>query len=206
MGRIFASFYDIAMRGAERVHFSAWRSALLANTCGTVLEIGAGTGANLPHYPDDVQRLVLAEPDRFMRSKLTAKLRSHREEEVIAATAEHLPLQDGSIDTVVSTLVLCSVDNLEQALHEVKRVLRPGGQLVFIEHVAARDDPTLLRWQQRISPIWQRALGNCHLARRTGQAIVDAGFEMNEAHYERLRGGPAIVGAIVRGVATSNSG
>ncbi len=152
------------------------RSRLLAGARGTVLEIGGGTGANLPHYRD-VDRVTIAEPDRFMRDRIGPKLENARVPvEVSAAGAGALPFPDGSFDTVVSTLVLCTVPDQESALGEVRRVLHPGGRLLFIEHVRAPG--TTGRWQDRIEPLWGRLLGGCHPNRDTVAAIEKAGFEI----------------------------
>ena len=114
------------------------RSALLGDARGRVVEIGAGTGLNIAHYPDGIAELVLTEPDAAMRRRLARRLQRHgRVARIVDAPAERLPLADASVDTVVSTLVLCTVDDPERALREIARVLRPDGQLLFIEHVRA---------------------------------------------------------------------
>jgi ubiquinone/menaquinone biosynthesis C-methylase UbiE len=141
-----------------------------------VLEIGGGTGANLSHY-QDVNRVVVAEPDPFMRRRLTRKLEDARVPiEVSTAGAEELPFSDRSFDTVVSTLVLCTVPDQVSALDEIRRVLRPGGRLLFIEHVRAAGSTA--RWQDRLEPLWRRLLGGCHPNRDTVAAIEEAGFEI----------------------------
>jgi SAM-dependent methyltransferase len=187
-----AAIYDHALRGSEEAGLRDWRKSLLSGLSGDVLEIGPGTGLNLPHYPDTVRRLVLSEPDRHMRRKLAGKLAgragsdvpAHVREtaEVIDAPAEELPFPDESFDAVVDTLVLCSVRDLPRALAEIRRVLRPGGRFVFVEHVAS-DDPKLVRWQRRLEPLWIRFAGNCHLARRSGDAIADAGFDIERFEH-----------------------
>ena len=135
---IFAAFYDPMAASAER------RRRLLAGARGAVLEIGGGTGANLAYYRD-VDRVTVAEPDSFMRKRLGQKLAEvHVPVEVSDAGAEALPFPDGSFDTVVSTLVLCTVPDQESALDEVRRVLRPGGRLLGIEHVRA--EGSTARW------------------------------------------------------------
>ena len=153
------------------------RRRLLAGARGAVLEIGGGTGANLANYRD-VERVVVAEPDPFMRRRLEQKLADARVPvEVSVAGAEALPFPDGSFDTVVSTLVLCTVPDQEAALDEVRRVLRPGGKLLFIEHVRAVGSRA--RWQDRIEPLWRRLLGGCHPNRDTVAAIEEAWFEID---------------------------
>jgi ubiquinone/menaquinone biosynthesis C-methylase UbiE len=134
---IFAALYDPIGASMERRWMGGRRRRLLAGARGAVLEIGGGTGANLAHYRD-VDRVTIAEPDPFMRRRLDQKLTDARVPvEVSPAGTEELPFPDGSFDTVVSTLVLCTVPDQESALDEVRRVLRPGGRLLFIEHVRA---------------------------------------------------------------------
>src|ERR671910_861262 len=173
---IFAALYDPVGASAERRWMGGRRRRLLAGARGAVLEIGGGTGANLAHYRD-VDRVTIAEPDPFMRNKIGPKLEEARVPvEVSAAGAEALPYPDGSFDTVVSTLVLCTVPDQEAALDEVRRVLRPGGRLLFIEHVRATGSAA--RWQDRLEPLWRRLLGGCHPNRDTVAAIEEAGFEI----------------------------
>jgi len=173
---IFAALYDQKSAFAERRWMGERRRRLLSGARGAVLEIGGGTGANLAHYRN-VDRVTIAEPDRFMRNRIGPKLEEARVPvEVSAAGAEALPYPDGSFDTVVSTLVLCTVPDQEAALDEVRRVLRPGGRLLFIEHVRAAGSAA--RWQDRLEPLWRRLLGGCHPNRDTVAAIEEAGFEI----------------------------
>jgi ubiquinone/menaquinone biosynthesis C-methylase UbiE len=173
---IFAALYDPMAASAERRWMGEHRSRLLAGARGAVLEIGGGTGANLPHYRD-IDRVTVAEPDSFMRKRLGQKLmEASVPVEVSDAGAEALPFPDGSFDTVVSTLVLCTVPDQESALDEVRRVLRPGGRLFFIEHVRA--EGSTARWQDRLEPLWGWLFAGCHPNRETVAAIEKAGFEM----------------------------
>jgi ubiquinone/menaquinone biosynthesis C-methylase UbiE len=173
---IFAALYDQISASAERRWMGERRRRLLAGARGAVLEIGGGTGANLAHYRN-VDRVTIAEPDPFMRNRIGPKLDEARVPvEVSAAGAEALPYPDGSFDTVVSTLVLCTVPDQEAALDEVRRVLRPGGRLLFIEHVRAAGSAA--RWQDRLEPLWRRLLAGCHPNRDTVTAIEEAGFEI----------------------------
>ena len=152
------------------------RKRLLRGARGAVLEIGGGTGANLPYY-GDVGRVTVVEPDPYMCKRLLPKSRVARVPvEVSAAGAEVLPFPDGSFDTVVSTLVLCTVPDQGLALGEIRRVLRPDGRLLFIEHVRASGSMT--RWQDRIEPLWRRLLAGCHPNRDTVAAMGRAGFEL----------------------------
>jgi ubiquinone/menaquinone biosynthesis C-methylase UbiE len=174
--RIFAALYDRMNGAMERDWMGERRSHLLSGARGTVLEIGGGTGANLPHYRN-VERVTVSEPDPFMREKLRRKLTTaHVPVKVSEAGAEALPFPDGSFDTVVSTLVLCTVRDQELALAEIRRVLRPGGRLLFIEHV--RSEGRMAHWQDRIEPLWKRLLAGCHPNRDTVAAIEAAGFEI----------------------------
>lgn len=200
MSFLRAALYDRMMKAVEDACLASWRADLLAPLSGAVLEIGAGTGANLAHYPDTIARLVLAEPDPVMRHRLSARAVAQGRE-VIGADAESLPFADGAFDFVVSTLVLCSVQDPAAALAEMRRVLKPGGRLVFIEHVAATDNPGRLRWQKLLEPIWRPLMGNCHLTRRTAEAIRAAGFALDEVKRESVRKTIPIARPSVRGTA-----
>jgi ubiquinone/menaquinone biosynthesis C-methylase UbiE len=203
MSRFFAWSYDRLMHASEEACLTNWRRELLRNASGDVLEIGAGTGINLQHYPPSLRRLVLAEPDPFMRARLDRRLRlSGRPAEISDATASSLPFPNASFDTTVSTLVLCSVPDPERTLREVGRVLRPGGRFIFLEHVAADDRPDRLKWQRRIEPIWRRILGNCHLTRRTGESIRAAGFQVETETRASIRKAAPVARPSIRGVAT----
>jgi ubiquinone/menaquinone biosynthesis C-methylase UbiE len=179
--RLFAALYDRLGAAAERSWLGERRSRLLSGARGEVLEIGGGTGANLPHY-HDAQRVVVTEPDPFMREKLWPKLdQAGVPVEVSDADAQSLPFAEGSFDVVVSTLVLCTVPDQREALAEVRRVLRPGGRLLFLEHV--RGTGTVARWQDRILPLWRRMFAGCHPNRDTVASIEAAGFEIQDLEY-----------------------
>jgi ubiquinone/menaquinone biosynthesis C-methylase UbiE len=201
MMRLVAIAYDRVMKGVEDGGLARWRADLLGDLSGDVLEVGSGTGRNLAHYPATVARLVLTEPDRHMRVRLLRAASRRRDTEIIAAAAENLPFDDASFDAVVCTLVLCSVDDPVRALDEVYRVLRPGGRLLFIEHVAALGQPRRLRWQHRLEPVWKRIAGNCHLTRTTEHDIISAGFELTDVQRASMRKAPPVVRPTVRGVA-----
>lgn len=195
-----ACIYDRFMSATENACLGQWRQEILARVRGTVLEIGAGTGVNLAHYPRVFDRLLLTEPDFYMRKKLEQRVEGRAAIEVIDAGAARLPIDSGAVDTVVSTLVLCSVQDPEAALSEARRVLRPGGQLLFLEHVAS-DDADRLLWQRRIEPIWKRLAGNCHLTRRTEALIEGAGFAVHSVQRESMRKALPFVRPTVRGCA-----
>lgn len=200
----FASLYDWMMRDLEEGCLREWRRDLLADAEGRVLEVGGGTGANLELYPDAVEELVVVEPDDRMRTGLREKRTGAADDvRLVDAMAEELPFEDGAFDTVVSTLVLCSVGDQGQALGEVRRVLRPGGRFLFLEHVAADDHSSRRRWQGWIEPVWKRLLGNCHLTRETADRIRKSGFEFDRLTREEMCDGPGIVRPSVRGVARS---
>jgi len=201
LGRLGAMLYDRNLAQAEAACLARWRGALLAGARGDVLEIGAGTGLNLPHYPKAVRRLVLVEPDRAMRQVLARKVGDRSDVILVDSTAELLPLPDAAFDFVVSTLVLCSVQSPMRALTEAWRVLRPGGRLLFLEHVAAEDRPSRLRWQRWLEPPWRLLSGNCHLTRRTADTIVEAGFQLEEVRRESIRKVVGVVRPSVRGSA-----
>ncbi|CAN5705197.1 class I SAM-dependent methyltransferase [soil metagenome] len=180
--RLFAALYDRLNSAAEKGWQGERRSQLLSGARGEVLEIGGGTGANLPHYRA-AGRVVVTEPDPFMRKKLRPKLsQAHVPVEVSDAGAQELPFADDSFDVVVSTLVLCTVPDQRSALAEIRRVLRPGGTLLFMEHV--RGDGSMARWQDRIEPLWMRLFAGCHPNRDTAAAIEAAGFRLET--FERF--------------------
>lgn len=203
-GRAFAALYDRAMADVERAGLAAHRERLLAGAAGRVVEIGGGTGANLPFYPGTVTELVLVEPDEPMARRLEPRLAGYRiSARVLRAPAEQLPLEDASFDCAVSTLTLCTVADPVRALAELRRVLRPEGRLLFLEHVRS-DDPALARWQDRLRRPWAWIGHGCQTNRRTLETILAAGFTVTDLRRERLRKAvslvkPLVVGAAARG-------
>lgn len=176
--RWFAAFYRRFNDRVEKRYLSAVREELLADVSGEVLEVGAGTGANLPHY-HLAQRVVVTEPDTAMRRHLTARLdQCVVPVEVVPATAEELPFEDESFDVVIATLVFCSVADPARAASEIRRVLRPDGRLVFLEHVAGTG--RRLRRQERWDRVWSRLFAGCRLTRDTVQTLRDAGFTVGD--------------------------
>jgi len=203
-GRIFAAGYDHLMAGPEKAGLRAHRRALISQAAGHVLEIGGGTGANLPFYGDGVETLTLTEPEPPMVRRLERRLRdSSRAGLLLRAPAEDLPFDDDSFDVAVSTLVLCTVDDQPRALRELRRVLKPGGRLLFIEHVRA-DEPRLGRWQDRLNGLQTRVGHGCNCNRPTVESIRRAGFEITELERDVLRKAPPLVRPLVVGVAKSN--
>jgi len=195
--------YDRFMQGSEEACLTEWRAELLAGIEGDVLEVGAGTGANLRHYSRDVGRLVATEPDPYMIAKLRKRSLHDRPKglEIVETEVERMPFADASFDAVVATLVLCSVTDLDRSIAEIRRVLRPGGKLVYLEHVAAEDRPDRYVWQRRVEPFWKRIAGNCHLTRRTGAAIRSGGFEIEREVKDSMRKSNPITRATIRGIA-----
>jgi ubiquinone/menaquinone biosynthesis C-methylase UbiE len=199
--RIVALVYDPFLWLGEQRGMRRRRSTLLEDAVGRVVEIGAGTGLNIEHYSDAVGDLVLAEPDPAMRRRLAHRLRRRaRVARIVDSPAERLPLPDASVDTVVSTLVLCTVDEPEQALREIARVLRPDGQLLFIEHVRA-SSRFLAACQDHLFEPWRRFAGGCRCNRATVELMRAYGFEVTADNVE-WRGMPAIVRPLVVGRAT----
>jgi len=200
-----AKFYDASMKKMEAACLSRWRSELLANVSGDVLEIGSGTGANLPYYPESVNRLVLSEPEPHMLVLLRQNISKTRGNNCTAkrSSADQLDFPDNSFDSVVSTLVMCSVASSEATLGEIKRVLKPGGKFYFIEHVLAKDAPHLIKWQKLVQPFWIYMCGNCHTTRDTEQHISDAGFRFEIIDKVRASGAPSIVSPTIKGVAST---
>jgi len=185
MSDFTASIYDRFMKRVENRCLKKYRSQLLESLSGTVLEIGTGTGANLPFYPQTLEKLVLSDPHPRMRKILAKKAEKHAfpHLEIREGSAECIEAENASFDFVVATLVCCSFVNLEQGLIEIRRVLKPGGKLLFIEHVAAKEGTRKRRWQNRITPLWSRLSGNCHLNRETEPALLAVGFTL--LHIQR---------------------
>jgi ubiquinone/menaquinone biosynthesis C-methylase UbiE len=198
-GRFAAAIYEPFLRLGERRGMRARRRELLSGATGRVLEIGAGTGLNLEHYPGEVEELVLAEPDGSMADRLEARLAGSPHVRVVRMPAESLPFEDASFDTVVSTLVLCTVTDPQAALAEVRRVLAPGGKLLFWEHVRA-DSPRLARWQDRLAGPWAGFASGCQCNRPTVETIA-AELDLVSTETARWRGMPAIVKPLVTGEA-----
>lgn len=179
MSRLFASLYDRISAGYEAKVMGPRRRQLLADVGGTVLELGAGTGANLAHYAPDLD-LVLTEPDPHMRRRLGDRAElGGLSAQIVDAPAEQLPVDDASVDAVVATLVFCTVADPEVALAEVRRVLRPDGRLLFLEHVRSAE-PSIARWQDRLAPVTRRISGGCHPNRDTVAALRAAGFQTDD--------------------------
>jgi ubiquinone/menaquinone biosynthesis C-methylase UbiE len=199
--RMFAAGYDTFMSGAEKHGFRERRERLLAEAHGRVLEIGGGTGLNLPHYGPNVEELVITEPEQLMTRRLEKKLPGYgRSVQVVLAPAEALPFEDGSFDVVVSTLVLCTVSDQEKALQEARRVLKPGGTLLFLEHVRS-DDPKLARRQDRLNGFQKRFACGCNCNRDTLATIEQQGFSVADVEHSTFPKGLKYVRPLIQGAA-----
>jgi ubiquinone/menaquinone biosynthesis C-methylase UbiE len=202
-GRIFAAGYDTFQATMERNFMGKLRDEMLADATGRVIEIGAGTGVNLEHYPRSIDGLVCTEPEEPMARRLRRKaVGSGLDVEVVEAPAESLPFEDDSFDTAVTTLVLCTVTDPAASLGEVARVLRPGGRLIFIEHVRA-PDPGLAKWQDRLHPLWVRFGHGCHCNRATLEAIEASPLRVESHRRGRIPKAPPIVRPLLTGVAVA---
>ena len=202
MSWLIAKIYDRFMAPTEEACLAEWRAELLGQAHGQVLEIGGGTGANLGYYPSGVE-LTVAEPDPHMRQQLQARAAELRPDaDIVDWAAEELGAADATFDTVVGTLVLCTVGDPARALREIRRVLRPGGRFIFLEHVAADEESSRHRWQRRVEPVWKHVAGNCHLTRRTEETIGAAGFAFESISRESMRKALPIIRPTIRGVAS----
>lgn len=196
------ALYDLALRRSERAGLAAQRRRLLARARGHVLEIGAGTGLNTPFYGEAVERLVLSDPrPALLRRAERRAVASKTDVATVRARAESLPFGNGSFDTVVSTLVLCSVEDLSAALVEVSRVLRPGGSLLFLEHTRS-SDPRLARWQDRLDRPWRLLAGGCRPNRDTVAAIA-AELDLHEVGWSSFPKAPPLVRPLAAGSAVA---
>jgi SAM-dependent methyltransferase len=227
-GRFFARFYDRALKATEENGLGAMRSELLAGARGRVIEIGAGTGVNLDLYGDGVEDLTLVEPDPHMGAQLRKRLAERSEDSethagasidpadalaepdkpipahLVAAPAEALPFPDDSFDTAVATLVLCTIPDPVAAIAEMARVLKPGGRLLFIEHVRA-DDPSSARWQDRLEKPWRFLADGCHCNRDTEAALRASSFTVESIDHTKMPKAAPIVRPLIRGTAILSS-
>lgn len=196
--RWFAAIYDKQMRSMERGLMAEMRRQVLGDVKGDVLEIGAGTGANFEYYATDA-RVIALEPDPFMLRRAEAKLAALGRTNIAVQLlpAERLPFDESSFDTVVSTLVLCTVDDVPRSLAEIRRVLRPGGELRFVEHV--RGAGLAGRAQDLIKPVWGYFGAGCNPNRRTEEALRAGGFDVIVTDRRKIMG----FAPLIRGSATA---
>ncbi len=178
------------------------RARLLSSAHGRTLELGAGTGLNLHHYSPDLLELTLTEPEAPMAERLERRvLASRLDARVVQAPADRLPFEDASFDSVISTLVLCTVSDQARALAEVRRVLSAEGALLFLEHVRS-DDPRVARRQDRVHPLWVLVGHGCHCNRDTLGAIAAAGFRVKHVEHTRMPKAVAFVRPLIVGSAS----
>ena len=183
--RILPYMLHLSM-GQER--FAAYRRRVLPAAAGRVLEIGVGSGLNLPLYGECARHVIGLEPSpkllSIARGVATGTTRSI---ELLQGSAEAIPLEDHSVDTVVSTWTLCTIPDVMRALGEMRRVLKPDGRLLFVEHGRA-PAANLSRWQDRLTPLWKRVGGGCHLNRAIDQILQGAGFRIEQMQTGYMKG------------------
>jgi ubiquinone/menaquinone biosynthesis C-methylase UbiE len=197
--RLFAATYDRMIAKIERAGLHAHREALLASARGRVLEVGGGTGANLTLYGPAVESLTVTEPDPAMFRRLEKRIRAQAPlTTALRAPAEDLPFEDDSFDTVVSTLVLCTVGDQPRALRELRRVLRSDGTLLFIEHVQS-DDVRLARKQDRFNGLNRIVAQGCNCNRPTLRSLQAAGFEITTVEHTEMTKAPSFLRPLVVG-------
>jgi ubiquinone/menaquinone biosynthesis C-methylase UbiE len=169
-------------------NLAAYRNRVVSAAEGRVLEIGIGSGLNLPFYSSNAHQVIGLDPSpKLLAMARRASRSDSRSVELIEGSAESVPLEDASADTVVTTWTLCSIPDAPRALRDMRRVLRPGGRLLFVEHGRA-PDPKVVWWQDRLTPVWKRVGGGCHLNRAIGTLIEDAGFQLDRLETGYMRG------------------
>jgi ubiquinone/menaquinone biosynthesis C-methylase UbiE len=201
-GKFFAMTYDRQIAGAEKAGLRVLREQLLGAATGDVLEIGCGTGANLPFYGGEVHSLTATEPEPPMLRRLERKARKLAPHAtLLRAPAEDLPFEDDTFDVAVSTLVLCGVSDQSRVLRQLRRVLRPGGRLLFIEHVRS-DDAKVARHQDRMNPV-NRCVARCDCNRPTLTSIQQAGFTVTRIEHQTMPKAPSFLRPLIVGTATT---
>lgn len=178
---IFARVFERVSAQEQKKGQAEHRQELLTGLSGRVIEVGAGHGLNFAHYPESVTEVVAVEPEDYLRKRaLEAAAHAAVTIDVVDGLADALPGEDGAFDAGVASLVLCSVPDQSAALGELYRVIRPGGELRFYEHVIS-DRPRFARFQRTVTPVWRNFAGGCHADRDTKAAIVDAGFVLERS-------------------------
>ena len=177
------------------------RREVLADVSGDVFELGFGTGLNLPHYPEGVKKLVTADPNPGMKKAASERIaNSPIEVDCRVLSGEDLPFEDESFDAVVCTWTLCSIPDVERALAECRRILRPKGKFFFVEHGLA-EAPGVRKWQNRVNPLWNVIGDGCNLNRDIRELIQDSKFEFADFENYYMKGAPRFLGYLYRGVA-----
>jgi ubiquinone/menaquinone biosynthesis C-methylase UbiE len=200
---LFPRLMDWVMSGEA---FQRLRGELLKDARGNVLEIGYGTGLNLPHYPASVTHLTLADPARLLRSKVQQRsAQATFPVTVEQQRAESLPFPDRHFDRVVSTWTLCTISDPRQALREIGRVLKPDGLLLFLEH-GRSDDGHIAAWQDRLNPIQRVGACGCNVNRRIDQLIQESGLRLVRLHRFHMSGVPRIIGEMYQGQGARGDG
>ncbi len=204
---LFARFYTHVLARNEPAELRAFRDELLAGVSGRVVELGAGAGANFPHYPPTVTEVVAVEPEAYLREQAVAAApQAPVAVTVIDGIADALPLEDGSCDAAVACLVLCSVPDQGRALAELRRVLKPGGELRFLEHVRG-STPRMVRAQRFVDrTFWPRVFGGCHTARDTVGAIERAGFALERHRDLRPESLPSLLPVYPQAIGVARRG
>jgi len=196
--RILPRLTDLALRGPE---IDRLRARAASGLAGGVLEVGFGGGPNLPRYPPAVTRVLAVEPSPGARRLAARRIAAARVPvELVGLVGEELPLPDASVDHVLSTWTMCTIPDVDRALAEVVRVLRPGGTLRFLEH-GRSPDPAVARWQDRLTPIQRRVAGGCHLNRRIDEIVRRSGLRVEQLDNFHIRV-PRPFGYMYEGVAT----
>jgi SAM-dependent methyltransferase len=198
---VFPHLMDWAM-GSRRLQEQ--RREALMPLHGEVLEIGFGTGLNLPHYPSAATRIIALEPARLLPRKVSHRIAAApMPVTIVQGSAEHLPFHDHRFDCVVSTWTLCTIPNVLAALREIGRVLKPGGRFVFLEH-GRSNAPAVARWQDRLNPLQQRIGAGCNMNRPIDRLITEAGLTLGQLERFQMPGMPRLVGEMYRGVASAH--
>ena len=183
--RVLPWLIDLCMRNKEARRY---RERIIPRATGRVLEVGVGSGLNLPFYGAGVRHLFALEPSPQLRKMASRRTRGTPfTVEFLDRSAEEIPLERGSVDTVVTTWTLCTIPNAVRALEEMKRVLKPSGSLLFVEHGLA-PEPGVQAWQHRLNPLWNRIGGGCNLDRKIDELIVQSGFRLADLETEYAKG------------------
>ena len=185
--RVLPYLIHLSMRQGN---LATYRQRLLSAAEGRILEIGVGSGHNFRYYSERANHVIGLDPSPKLLSMARETIRSQAfpfPVELLQASAEAIPLRSGSLDTVVTTWTLCTISNVTSALAEMCRVLKPDGRFLFVEH-GLSPDPAVRRWQDRLTPIWKRISGGCHLNRAISQLVQDAGFRINRIETGYMKG------------------